>query len=118
MNRVRQPFNVNSLAQAAGVSALSDTEHVVKSNKINSEGKDYLQAEFGKMGIKYFNSYTNFILIDLETDPTDVYNALLKEGVIVRPVGGYGLQTHLRISIGLMQENRRFIGALKKIINK
>lgn len=118
MNRVREPFNVNSLAQAAGISALSDTEHVINSREINKEGKYFLQSEFRKLGIKYFDSYTNFILIDLRADPTAIYNALLKEGVIVRPVGGYGLKTHLRISIGLMDENKRFIEALKKIVNK
>ena len=116
MNRVREPFNVNSLAQAAGIGALSDIEHVVKSREINKEGKDFLQSEFNKLAIKYFDSYTNFILIDLEQDPTAIYNALLADGVIVRPVGGYGLKTHLRISIGLMEENKRFIEALKKFI--
>jgi histidinol-phosphate aminotransferase len=118
MNRVREPFNVNSLAQAAGIGALSDTGHVISSKEINKEGKDFLQNEFTKLGIKYFDSYTNFILIDLQTDPIPVYNALLADGVIVRPVTGYGLQTHLRISIGLLEENQRFIEALKKIVNK
>ena len=116
MNRVREPFNVNSLAQAAGIGALNDTEHVINSRNINNEGKDFLESEFDKLGIRYFDSYTNFILIDLETDPMAIYNALLADGVIVRPVGGYGLKTHLRISIGLMEENKRFIEALKKFI--
>jgi histidinol-phosphate aminotransferase len=118
MNRVREPFNVNSLAQAAGLSALSDSEHINNSVEINNEGREYLRSEFDKLGIKYFDSYTNFILIDLKSDPLPLYNALLKKGVIVRPVGGYGLKTHLRISIGIMEENRRLIGALKKLFKK
>ncbi|NIT14068.1 MAG: histidinol-phosphate transaminase [Candidatus Dadabacteria bacterium] len=117
MNRVREPFNVNSLAQTAGISALRDYEHVNKSIQINDEGKKYMQTEFDKMGIKHFDSYTNFILIDLQADPIPIYNELIKQGVIVRPVGGYGLNTHLRISIGLMEQNVRFITALKNLIN-
>ncbi|NIP38167.1 MAG: histidinol-phosphate transaminase [Candidatus Dadabacteria bacterium] len=118
MNRVREPFNVNSLAQTAGIAALGDQGHVESSNEVNSEGRKYLEAEFKKLGIKYYESYTNFILIDLLKDPMPIYNELLKQGVIVRPVGGYGLKTHLRVSIGLMNENKRFMTALSKIISK
>ncbi len=116
MNRVREPFNVNSLAQSAGVAALNDKEHVDNSNRVNSEGRQYLVRELNKMGIKFYDSYTNFILIDLKRDPMAVYNELLKQGVIVRPVGGYGLKTHLRVTIGLMEQNKRFIKSLKKVL--
>lgn len=117
MNRVREPFNVNSLAQSAGVAALNDKEHVDNSNKINSEGRKYLIKELEKIGIEYYDSYTNFILIDLKRDPMAVYNELLKLGVIVRPVGGYGLKTHLRVTIGLLEQNIRFIKSLKKVLD-
>ncbi len=118
VNRVREPFNVNSLAQAAAEAALDDSEHIKNTKSVNNSGLEYLTAEFENLGIKYTPSFTNFILIDLEDDPIPVYNNLLKEGVIVRPVGGYGLKTHLRVSVGLQSENERFIAALKKIVKK
>lgn len=118
MQRVRHPFNVSSIAQAAGVAALDDEEHIARSKEINREGFKYLCSELGKLGIKSEPSYTNFILIDLESDPMPVYNSLLKEGVIVRPVAGYGLKTHLRVTVGLMDENVRFIEALKKVLER
>ena len=79
---------------------------------------EYLSAELERLGIVYTPSYTNFILMDLETDPMPVYNSLLKEGVIVRPVGGYGLKSHLRVSVGLEEENKRFVNALEKVLNR
>ena len=118
VNRVREPFNVNSLAQAAAEAALDDTEHIERTKSINNTGMEYLAAEFERLGIPYIPSYTNFILMDLETDPMPVYNSLLKEGVIVRPVGGYGLKSHLRVSVGLEEENKRFVTALEKVLKK
>lgn len=118
VNRVREPFNVNSIAQAAADAALDDTEHIEKTKTVNRAGLDYLTEQFNKMGIKYTPSFTNFILINLEDDVIPIYNKLLKEGVIVRPVGGYGLKNHLRVSIGLESENKRFISALKMVLNK
>ena len=99
------------------MAALDDHEHVDKSRKINREGLAYLKDELGKLGISYTPTYTNFILIDLKKDPMPLYNALLREGVIVRPVGGYGLMTHLRVTIGLPVENERFVRAMKKVMN-
>ena len=118
VNRVREPFNVNSLAQAAAEAALDDTEHIERTKSINNTGMEYLAAEFERLGIPYTPSYTNFILMYLETDPMPVYNSLLKEGVIVRPVGGYGLKSHLRVSVGLEEENKRFVTALEKVLKK
>lgn len=116
MNRVREPFNVNSLAQVAAISALDDGEHVERSRRINREGLDYLSRELTKLNLPFAPSFTNFILVDLGFDPTPVYNALLKEGVIVRPVGAYRLKTHLRVTVGLPEENERFIRAIKKVL--
>ena len=116
LNRVREPFNVNSLAQIAAMAALDDVDHVKNSKQINNMGLKYLCEELDNLGISYTPSYTNFILIDLKEDPSRVYNELLKKGVIVRPVGGYGLNTHLRVTVGLEVENRRFIESLKKVL--
>jgi len=118
MHKVRHPFNVNSLAQTGAMAALDDHEHVENSRRINREGLEYLREELGSLGIPYAPSYTNFILIDLGSDPLAVYTALLKEGVIVRPVIGYGLKTHLRVTIGLEEENLRFVSAIKKVLGK
>ena len=118
VNRVREPFNVNSLAQVAALAALDDDEHVASTNKTNANGMNFLETNFKELGIDFIKSYTNFILIDLKTEPGPIYNELLKEGVIVRPVGGYGLKTHLRVTVGTGEENMRFISALKKVLSK
>ncbi len=118
MHKARHPFNTSSLAQVAAIAALDDDEHVRKSKEINSKGLDYLGAELGKLGVEYAPSHANFILVNLGGDPMPVYNALLREGVIVRPVGIYGLKTHLRVSVGLQEENERFIRAFKKVLGK
>ena len=116
VNRVREPFNVNTLAQVAALAALDDEEHVAKTNEVNGNGMLFLESNFNELGITFFKSYTNFVLIDLKKDPVPIYNDLLKQGVIVRPVGGYGLKTHLRVTVGTMEENMRFISALKKVL--
>ncbi len=118
MHRARHPFNTSSIAQEAAIAALDDHEHVKRSRDVNREGLGYLKDGLGRLGISYAPTYTNFILIDLGKDPMPLYNALLREGVIVRPVGGYGLKTHLRVTIGLPEENERFIKAMKKVIGK
>jgi histidinol-phosphate aminotransferase len=115
MQRARHPFNTSSIAQEAAIAALDDHEHVKKSKEVNREGFVYLKDELRKLGIDYTPTYTNFILIDLGKDPMPLYDALLREGVIVRPVGIYGLRTHLRVTIGLPEENERFIKAMKKV---
>ncbi len=118
MQRARHPFNTSSVAQAAAKAALDDHEHVKRSRDVNREGLGYLTGELGRLGIPHTPTYTNFILIDLGQDPMPLYNALLREGVIVRPVGGYGLKTHLRVTIGLPEENERFVRAMKKVTGK
>ncbi|MEQ9618290.1 MAG: histidinol-phosphate transaminase [Deltaproteobacteria bacterium] len=118
MQRVRHPFNTNSPAQAAALAALDDDEHVARSKEVNKEGLTYLTGELRKMEIPFAPSYTNFILIDLGSDPIPAYGALLREGVIVRPVGGYGLKTHLRVTVGQEAENKRFVKSLKKVLKK
>ena len=119
MNRIRQPFNVNSLAQAAAIAALNDKEFLAKGAENNAAGYKQLTAAFDELGLEYVPSFGNFVLVrvgDDEQAGARVNLALLKQGVIVRPVGAYGLPQWLRISIGLPQENAAFIEALKKTL--
>ena len=115
MNRVRQPFNVNSLAQAAAIAALKDTEFLAKSFTVNREGKAQLQQGFAKLGLTFVPSYANFVLVKVG-DAARVNLELLKRGVIVRPVAGDGLPEWLRVSIGLPHENQKFLEALAAVV--
>jgi histidinol-phosphate aminotransferase len=119
MNRIRQPFNVNSMAQAAAIAALNDTEFLEKSARNNAAGYRQFVEAFEQMGLEYVPSYGNFVLVKVGNDlaaGARVNLALLKQGVIVRPVGNYGLPEWLRISIGLPQENAVLIAALQKAL--
>lgn len=119
MNRIRQPFNVNSLAQAAAIAALNDKQFLEKGARNNVEGYRQMTAAFEELGLDYVPSFGNFVLVRVGDDDgagARVNLALLQQGVIVRPVGSYGLPQWLRISIGLPQENAAFIAALKKAL--
>lgn len=119
LNRIRQPFNVNSLAQAAAIAALGDTEFLQKSAALNAAGYLQLTEFFDAAGLEYVRSFGNFVLVKVGSDDkagARVNLALLKRGVIVRPVGNYGLPQWLRISIGLPQENAIFIDALRTVL--
>lgn len=112
MNKVRQPFNVNSLAQRAAMAALEDNEHFKKAREINEEGKRYLYNEFESLGIDFIPTEANFIYLILNDDTApQLYSDLLKKGVIIRPMGS----RELRVTIGLPEENSRFIEALKAV---
>lgn len=112
MNRVRQPFNVNHLAMVAAVAALADDEFIAKSRQLNSAGLALLRAEFGKRGIEFLPAYGNFITFRLGPKAGKVFESLLKQGVIVRPIAGYGLPDWLRVTIGTAAQNQRFLTAL------
>jgi len=119
LNRIRQPFNVNSLAQAAAIAALRDDDFVRRSAQLNADGYRQLTAAFDAMGVEYVPSLGNFVMIKAGDDigaGARVNLALLKQGVIVRPIGNYGLPQWLRISIGLPRENELFLAALKKAL--
>ena len=116
LNRVRQPFNVNSLALAAAQAALEDDEHLQQSRDMNQAGLAYLGSEFSRLGLDYIPSVGNFICVALPRPGREIYAQLLRSGVIVRPVDGYGLPMHLRVSVGLESENRRFIQALAEAL--
>jgi len=114
MNRVRQPFNTNALAQVAALAALEDTAHVEKSRAINEQGKEWLYGEFREMGISFVPTEANFIYFQTPLDGKEVFEKMLKEGIIIRHMGG----NNLRVTIGLPEENKRFINALRKVLNK
>ncbi|MDA1190577.1 MAG: histidinol-phosphate transaminase [Candidatus Poribacteria bacterium] len=114
MNRARQPFNVNSIAQAAGRAAIKDESHVHRSREVNAAGLSYLTAELDAMGLTYVPSVANFLLAHLDRDGAAVSNALMKRGVIVRPVANYGYAQSMRVTVGLPEQNERFICALRE----
>ncbi len=119
LNRIRQPFNVNSLAQAAAIAALNDEAFLHQTAELNAAGYRQLTQAFDAMGLEYVQSFGNFVLVKVGSDEgagARVNLALLKKGIIVRPVGGYGLPQWLRISIGLPEENAAFIQALKEAL--
>lgn len=115
LNNVRQPFNVTSLAQVAVVAAMDDTAHIERTLEVNAQGMAYLEGEFRRLGISFVPSHANFILTEVG-DGRAVYDALLRKGVIVRPMNGYGYPRHLRISVGLPEENRRLVEALEQVL--
>src|SRR6266853_437488 len=116
LNRIRAPFNVNSLAQVAALAALEDDSHILECLRMNEAGRHFLCDEFTSMGLKYVPSRANFILLDVARSGSDVFQRLLKEGVIVRPMSSFGMETALRVTIGTPEENRRLIKALKKVL--
>ena len=116
LHRVRLPFNVNSIAQKAAIAALDDTEHIERSRKLVEEGKKFLYKEFEKMGIYYIPSEANFVTIKLEMDAKEINSKLMKKGIIARPLNPYGLKNYLRVTIGSLEGNAKFIDALKEII--
>jgi histidinol-phosphate aminotransferase len=117
MNRVRQPFNVNHLAMVAACAALDDTEFIEKSRAVNAAGLEQLRRGFEKLGLGYIPSHGNFITVHVgAAEP--VYKSMLAEGVIVRPVAGYGLPEHLRVTVGLPEQNARFLAALERALDR
>jgi len=115
LNRVRQPFNVNSIAQAAALAALDDDAHLEHARRTNSDGMRQLVQGFEKLGLKYIPSVGNFVCVEVG-EGAKVYDSLLRQGVIVRPVGNYGMPHHLRVTVGLPEENERFLIALRTAI--
>ena len=116
LNRVRQPFNVSSLALECAEAALGDQEFVRRSRQINDEGMEQLHRGLDQLGVEYIRSGGNFLCIDLKRPAAPVYEKLLRLGVIVRPIAGYGMPNHLRITVGLHEENARFLDALARVV--
>lgn len=118
MHRLRQPFNVNRLAQVAGVAALEDDEHLARSQKLVVEGRAQLYAGLDRLGMAYVPSEANFVLVDLGREALPTFQELMKLGVIVRPMAGWGLANALRVSVGTAAENEAFLDAFEKVLGK
>ena len=116
LNKVREPFNTSSLAQAAALAALDDVAHVRASRAANEAGRAFLMERFRAMGLAAIPSVANFLLVDVGRPAGPVTDGLLRRGVIVRPVGGYGFPTHLRITVGTDEENRTCVAALEAVL--
>jgi histidinol-phosphate aminotransferase len=116
LNRVRQPFNVNSVAQAAAAAALDDDEYLQRSVRRNREGMAQLVAGLEALDLAYIESAGNFVAVDCGRSGADVYELLLRRGVIVRPVANYGMPGHLRVTVGRAGENDRFLTALEQVL--
>ena len=115
LNRVRQPFNVNSMAQAAAVAALQDTEFVQQTFALNLRGMNQIVAGLTKLGLEYIPSYGNFVSFKIK-DAARIYRRLLESGVIVRPIANYAMPDYLRVSIGLESQNEKFLSALQQAL--
>ncbi len=115
MNRVRQPFNVNSLAQVAALAAIDDEEHLERSQRLVWEEMVFLEDELSKAGLETVPSVANFMLVKVG-DGNKVFHELLKRGVIVRAMGGYGLHQYIRVTVGTREENEIFLQALREVV--
>src|SRR5712664_2337472 len=118
MNRIRQPFNVNSLSQVAALAALEDEAHILECVRMIEAGRHFLYDEFKRFGLQYVPSRANFILVDVGRNAADIYQQLLHQGVIVRPMTPFGLETALRITVGTPEENRKLVKALRVVLGK
>src|SRR5439155_23599530 len=114
LNRIRPPFNTNSLAQKTALDALADEEHVRESRRLNTEGMAYLAERLRALGLTVVPSQANFLYFEVNQDGKAVFEALLRRGVIVRYLSG----PSLRVTVGLPQENERFITALQTVLSK
>ncbi|MBK7960437.1 MAG: histidinol-phosphate transaminase [Bdellovibrionales bacterium] len=117
-NRVRKPFNVNDLAQVAAIAAIDDQKFIQESQRLTWEGLDFFMAELTRLQLPWIPSEGNFITFDTGRDALKVYEALLRRGIILRPILNYGFKTHLRMSVGLMDENRAAIQALEAVLEQ
>jgi histidinol-phosphate aminotransferase len=115
INRIRAPFNVNSLAQVAAIAALGDDEFLARAVAVNREGKAWLMGELTTRSLGVTPSQTNFLLVDFHTEARPIFQALMTHGVITRPMGGYGLPTCLRISVGLPEDNATLVAAIDAV---
>ncbi len=116
LNRVRQPFNTGSLAQAAALAAIDDDEFLSRSRQTTWSGLQFLYKEIEKMGLRHIPSEANFFLIEVPCEAKELYEAMLRRGVIIRSMASYGMKRFIRVNVGLPEENIRFIGALKEVL--
>ena len=118
LNRIRQPFNVNSLAQIAARAALRDRDFVERTLSVVHDGLDFLCQALTEMGVRFFPTQSNFFLIDVEQDAEALFHAMLRQGVIVRSMKSYGYSRYIRVNVGTAEENERFLKALRKVLGR
>ena len=118
LNRVRQPFNVNTLAQVAAAAALDDDAHIRQSREMNQAGLAYLIDACLSRALSYIPSAGNFLAIDYSRPAQDIFEAMMQQGVIVRPIANYGMPNFLRVTVGTEDENRRFIEVMDNVLEK
>jgi len=116
LERVREPFNVSSVAQAAALASLQDGDQVERTRALNEEAKDYFYREFERLGLEYTPSYANFVWVDLGRECRPVFTELLKRGLIVRTGDAFGEPTHIRVTTGTPHQNQRFVAALEEAL--
>ena len=114
LQKTRQPFNANGIAQAGALAGIQDEEHMRKTRELTNEGREYLQSEFSSMGLEFVPSAANFVLVRVG-DGDKVFQALLRRGLIVRAMRSYKLPEWLRVSVGTMDQNRRLIAELRRL---
>lgn len=116
IERLRLPFNVNSIVQAGAVASIADQEHVERTRKLNTEGKEYFYREFERLGLNYTPSEANFVWVDIKRDSKEVFVEMLKRGVIIRTGDIFGQPTHIRVTTGLPDQNTRFTSTLEEVL--
>jgi histidinol-phosphate aminotransferase len=114
LQKARQPFNANGIAQAGALAGMSDQSHMEETRRVTREGRDFLQAEFADLGLEFVPSHANFVLVRVG-DGKKVFDALLRRGIIVRAMGSYGLPEWIRVSVGTMPQNEAFVAALRDL---
>jgi histidinol-phosphate aminotransferase len=117
LQRTRQPFNANGIAQAGALAGLLDEEHMTKTRELTHEGREYLEREFAAMGLEYVPSVANFVLVNVG-DGNALFQAMLRKGIILRAMASYGLPEWIRISVGTMDQNRRCVEELREVLKK
>jgi histidinol-phosphate aminotransferase len=117
LQKTKQPFNVNSIAQAGALAALNDDAHQQETKRVIDEGRAYLQAQFAEMKVRFVPGVANFVMVNVGNGPA-VFEKLLARKIIVRPLKGYNLPEWVRISVGTMEQNKKCIRALKEIFSK
>src|ERR1051325_5971680 len=115
LHKTRQPFNVNSVAQAGAIAALDDQAHLRETKRVTDEGRAYLQEQFTEMRIPFVPAVANFVMVNVG-DACAVSQKLVQRKIIVRPLKGYGLPEWVRISVGTMEENKKLAAALSEVI--
>jgi len=118
LNKTREPFNVNLLAQEAAVAALDDQDFVQKSIKSNEKGKRYLYKELKKLSLDFYKTEANFIYMFIPMDCMEAFQKLMDQGVTIRPMRSFGVNNAIRVTVGTMKQNKFFIEKLKGLLNK